>query len=199
MYPLWLPGTGAEARSTMKPFHRDLTIAGSWFVFDQLTKYAASRALADGSVLLVENFMRFTLSHNRGALFGAFNDLPDPWRLILLAGIPILAIVGIFVFLMKVPRNESFARLGLALILGGAVGNVLDRLIFGYVVDFIDVYAGWEWCRMWFVDVFGTNRWPTFNVADIGLCVGATLLIIEVFIKREKEPGEDDEGEPETP
>ena len=171
----------------MKPFHRDLSIALGWFVFDQLTKYAASQGLAGGSVLLVENFLRFTLSHNRGALFGAFNDLPDPWRLILLAGIPILAIVGIFVFLMKVPRNETFARIGLALILGGAVGNVLDRLVFGYVVDFIDVYAGWEFCRMWFVDVFGTNRWPTFNVADIGLCVGATLLIIEVFIKRAPE------------
>ena len=83
---------------------------------------------------------------------------------------------------------------------GGAVGNVLDRLIFGYVVDFIDVYAGWEWCRMWFVDIFGTNRWPTFNVADIGLCVGATLLIIEVFIKREKEeePGSEDPEDGES-
>ena len=169
MYPLWLPGTGAETTHTMKPFHRDLTIAVSWFVFDQLTKYAASRALADGSVLLVENFLRLTLSHNRGALFGAFNDLPDPWRLILLAGIPILAVVGIFLFLMRVPRNESFARLGLALILGGAVGNVLDRLIFGYVVDFISVHwSGWYF--------------PAFNIADAAISVGAAMLVLDLLL-----------------
>ncbi|NJN64754.1 MAG: hypothetical protein HC882_07665, partial [Acidobacteria bacterium] len=71
--------------------------------------------------------------------------------------------------------------MGLALILGGACGNVLDRLIFGHVIDFIDVYAGWEPALSQLVAWFGTNRWPTFNVADIGLVTGACLLLLEVF------------------
>lgn len=178
----------------MKPHHRDFTIAGVWFVVDQATKLAASLLLgrADGqSVLLIPNTLRFTLSHNRGALFGLGNDLPDPWRMILLTGFPLLALVAIAIFLGRVPLHERFARLGLALILGGAAGNVLDRIIFGHVVDFIDVYAGWQPAMGQLIEWFGTNRWPTFNIADIGLVTGACLLLLEVFFGRAAaEPGE---------
>lgn len=172
----------------MKPHTRDFSIAFCWFVIDQLTKLAASFLLGERSVLLIPNTLRFTLSHNRGALFGIGNDLGDPWRLLLLTVFPLIAVVAIGFFLFRVPVHERYARLGLALILGGACGNVLDRLIFGHVIDFIDVYAGWEPALSQLVAWFGTNRWPTFNVADIGLVTGACLLLLEVFFGRAAQP-----------
>ncbi len=165
-------------------------LAGGWFVADQATKGLATWLLADGPVTVVPGTLRFALSHNRGALFGLGHGLVEPWRTLLLLALPLVAVVAIVVFLLRVPERERFARLGLALILGGAAGNVLDRLVWGHVIDFIDVYAGWEPAMGWLVQRFGTNRWPTFNVADMGLVIGAGLLLLEAFWRRGPAPAD---------
>ncbi len=172
------------------PRRRDLALAGGWLLLDQATKFLAERAFAE-PVTVVPHCLRFALSHNRGALFGFLSAAPDPWRGILLTVLPVLAIVGITWLLLRAPLHERYGRLGLALILGGAAGNVIDRLIHGHVIDFIDVYAGWETIGRPLVDLFGTNRWPTFNVADIGLTCGAALLFFEVFLRRSPRDGGD--------
>ncbi|GAB4225230.1 MAG: signal peptidase II [Acidobacteriota bacterium] len=171
----------------MKSWTRDLALAGAWFVLDQATKGLATWLLADGPVVVIRGTLRLALSHNRGALFGLGHGLGDPWRTLLLTVLPLLAVAGITLFLVRIPERERFARVGLALILGGAAGNVLDRLVWGHVIDFIDVYAGWEPAMGWLVERFGTNRWPTFNIADIGLVTGAGLLLVEAFRRRPAE------------
>lgn len=171
----------------MSPRARDWTLAVIWFALDRVTKIIASTSFDDAPLVLIPNLLRFSLSHNTGAMFGIARDLHDPWRTILLTIIPLVAIVGISIFLTRIPRREIFARFGLALILGGAAGNVLDRVVYGHVIDFIDVYAGFEPVMSQLVAWFGTNRWPTFNVADMGLVAGACALLIEVFRKEEPE------------
>ncbi len=170
------------------PRLRDLALAGGWLLLDQGTKFLAERGLSR-PVTLVPHCLRLSLSHNRGALFGFLAAAPDPWRGILLTALPVLAIAGIAWLLLRAPLAERFGRLGLALILGGAAGNVIDRLVHGHVIDFIDVYAGWEAIGRPLVRVFGTNRWPTFNVADVGLTCGAALLFYEVFLRRAPRSG----------
>lgn len=90
---------------------------------------------------------------------------------------------------MENQARRGYARLGLALILGGAVGNVIDRVRFGYVIDFLDLYAGWPVLSDSLVSWFGTNRWPTFNIADMGLTFGGILLCYELFFERSSGKG----------
>jgi signal peptidase II len=168
---------------------RALILAAAWLVADQLTKLWASFGL-EGPVSVIPNFMRFSLSHNTGALFGVMGDLADPWRTLLLVVLPLAAVAVIVVLIWRAPKHEVLARTGLALILGGALGNLIDRLIYGHVVDFIDVYAGWRSLAEPLISWFGTNRWPTFNVADVGLCCGAALLLLELVVRRSPETEE---------
>lgn len=172
----------------MRPVTRSLLISGALVVLDQLTKLWASLNLNEPLVLF-PSFFRLTLSHNPGALFGLAGRLPPPWRGILLTLLPALA-VGVIVYLLwKTKPGEVYARLGLALILGGAVGNVIDRVRFGYVIDFLDLYAGWPVLSDSLVSWFGTNRWPTFNIADMGLTFGGILLCYELFFRRSSGKG----------
>lgn len=151
-------------------------------LFDQLTKLWASGL--DHFVQVIPNFLRFELAHNTGALFSLFEHLSSPWRQILLTGLPLVVIPAIGLLLWRTPLHEVYARPGLALILGGALGNILDRLLYGHVVDFIVAYAGWAQPDGWLIRTFGTNQWPTFNIADTGLCCGAVLLLLEALRRR---------------
>jgi signal peptidase II len=158
-------------------------LAAGWLALDQLTKmWASSRLVAP--VTIVPGLFRLTLSHNRGGLFGWLDGAPDPWRKILLTGLPILAVVAITVMLARVAARERIARLALALILGGAAGNLLDRLISGHVVDFLDIFSDWRPAAAVLEFFFRVNHWPTFNVADLGLTVGAILLVLQIARRR---------------
>jgi signal peptidase II len=160
-----------------------LTTAGAWFVLDQATKLWAATSL-DQPITVVPGLFRLWRSHNTGALFGLMSDWSGPLRLVLLTILPLVAIVLITWMLVRTPPHDRLARLGLSLILGGAAGNVLDRVVRGYVIDFLDVYCGFEPLSSNLIDWFGTNRWPTFNVADSGLTCGAALLLIEILRRR---------------
>ncbi|MCE5245385.1 MAG: signal peptidase II [Candidatus Polarisedimenticolia bacterium] len=163
---------------------RDFALAGGWLVLDQATKLWAGWALDAAPISIVPGFLRLALSLNRGALFGFLGDMPDPWRMIVLTLLPVAAVALIAGFLMHLGDEEKISRFALALILGGAVGNIVDRLAYGHVVDFIDVYTNWPPLASRLVDWFGTNRWPTFNIADTGLSGGATILIIDALLLR---------------
>lgn len=167
----------------MSPRSRDFALAAAWFLADQATKLWAVHAL-EAPHTVIPGLFRFWLSHNTGALFGIMADWPDPARFLLLTLLPIGAIAVIAWLLVRTPPADRFARLGLALILGGATGNVLDRILRGYVIDFLDVYISFEPISGFLIDTFGTNRWPTFNVADMGLTCGAALLLFEILRRR---------------
>ena len=146
-----------------------LALSAAVLAFDQATKVLvrARLPLHDSRTVIPD---LFSLTHvtNRGALFGLLHDLPDPWRAVLFTVVPFAAILLILYFQGRTSPADRLAHGGLALILGGAAGNFLDRLRLGHVVDFLDVYVG-------------TYHWPAFNVADSAICVGVGLLVFDLL------------------
>ena len=154
---------------------------GRWFalsalviVADQLTKWAALAYLAPGERIELTGFLNLVLVFNRGAAF-SFLATAEGWQTPLLAVIAVVAAVVVGFLIVRDPGKRLLCT-GLALILGGALGNLIDRLRYGHVVDFVDLHAaGWHW--------------PAFNVADSGITVGAVILILEGFVHHEKRAG----------
>jgi signal peptidase II len=157
-------------------------LAAIVLVVDQATKIGVDLWLPRGEpVRIIPGFLNLWYSRNRGGLFGTFSDLADPWRAILLTLFPLLAIALIGWFLLRAEEQHGSTLAGLGLILGGATGNLVDRVARGEVVDFLDAYASWEPLAARLYDRFGTVHWPTFNVADSAIVVGACLLALDIF------------------
>lgn len=151
-------------------------------VADQASKIAADLWLrGHGQVSVIPGFFNLWYSRNRGGLFGYFSGLHDPLRIVLLTGLPLAAIVIIALFLAKTDEPDRSTLFGLALILGGATGNLIDRVARGEVVDFLDVYASYPPLADWFIARFGQSHWPTFNLADSAIVIGSCLLLLDVF------------------
>ena len=154
----------------MRKFH--FLIALLVVVLDRLAKLAVERRipLHDG-VQIIPGFLRLTHLENRGAAFGLFADSPSPWKIGTLVLFSLIALVVVSTLLWKNSHTVSITGVGLALILGGAIGNLWDRLTAGHVTDFLLFYVG-------------RYQWPAFNVADSAIVVGACLLVYEiVFMK----------------
>jgi signal peptidase II len=141
---------------------------------DQLTKWIVLERFAPGERLELTGFFNLVLVFNKGAAF-SFLAGAGGWQTPLLVGFALLAAVVVSVLLLRSPGRRLFCA-ALALVLGGAVGNVIDRLRFGHVVDFLDLHAG-GW------------HWPAFNVADSAITVGAALLILDGFRHHERRAG----------
>jgi len=142
-------------------------------VIDQITKYFAERYLFLGEpVPVIEGLFNFTLVYNPGAAFGMFGDLPDPWRRITLGAVSLLALLVVIRFMYKEAREDVVSQYALVAILSGAIGNIIDRVRFDAVIDFLDFYIG-------------EHHWPAFNVADSAISLGVCLLMFRVvFAKR---------------
>ena len=132
-------------------------------VLDQITKVWASASLELYESIAVMPFFNITLAHNTGAAF-SFLAQAGGWQRWFFTGIAVVVSVVIIVWMKRLPSGERMQAVALALVLGGALGNVIDRVIYGYVVDFLDVY-------------YQQMHWPAFNIADSAITVGAVLLI----------------------
>jgi len=144
-----------------------LWISAVVIILDQLTKYLASDLLVLHEPVAIIPFINLMLAHNTGAAFSFLSDAAgwQRWFFIVLA----LVVSAVILFWMHgLPQKAARTAIPLALILGGALGNVWDRIQLGYVVDFIDVYY-----ERW--------HWPAFNVADSSITIGTVLLIIDAF------------------
>jgi signal peptidase II len=141
---------------------------------DQFTKWLVLGRFLPGERLEITGFFNLVLAFNKGAAF-SFLAGAGGWQTPLLVAFALAAVAIVSVMLVRSPGRNVF-RAGLALILGGAIGNVIDRLRYGHVVDFLDFHAG-GW------------HWPAFNVADSAIVVGAALLILEGFGKHERRAG----------
>ncbi len=156
-------------------------VSAAVLVVDQATKLLAHGYLRErGPVEVIPNFLNLWYSRNPGGLFGYFRNWGEPWRLMLLTFLPLVAIVLIAGFLARALELDRWTLWGSSLILGGAVGNLVDRLFRGEVIDFLDVYAAPAGLAGWLEGRFGTAHWPTFNVADSAIVVGACLLMISI-------------------
>ena len=148
-----------------------LLAAGAVFMIDQTTKAWAVRRLRFGDVKeVIPNFLNFAYAQNTGVAFSMFDDHGDTgrWGLSIVAGV---AATLVLYFFWKTPRTDDRVLGSLCLLLAGIVGNVVDRVRLGFVVDFIDVQ-------------FGSWHYPTFNVADMAICIGAGLLILDMFLSK---------------
>jgi signal peptidase II len=141
---------------------------GTIVVVDQISKFIvkATIPLYDKHVV-IPNFLDVTHVQNTGAAFGLLNAANFPYKSAVMIGIATLALVAISLYARQLGAHERLSRYGLALILGGAFGNLIDRAIAGYVVDFVDVY--WGEAHFW-----------AFNVADAAITVGAILVLLEM-------------------
>jgi signal peptidase II len=151
-----------------------LAIAGGVFLIDQTTKAWASRVLRfDGDRQLISGFLNLAYAQNPGVAFSMLDDHGDAGRWGLSA-VAFVAGVLVLYFFWRTPRTDDRILGGLALLLAGIAGNVTDRMRLGFVIDFIDVQ-------------FGSWHYPTFNIADAAICIGAGLLIVDMFLgKRQK-------------
>ncbi len=144
-------------------------------LFDQLTKYfIAATMRLHSSIPVIDGFFDITYVRNPGAAFGFLATAPPVFRAVFFIAVTVAAILLILYYIRRYSSGDPRLTWCLALILGGAVGNLIDRVRFGDVIDFLDVYVG-------------THHWPAFNVADSAISVGAVLLLIELMRKsREK-------------
>ncbi len=136
---------------------------------DQLTKHLILLTFSPGeTVSIIPGLFNLTLTFNLGAAFGLWSGLPSGVREGVLALTNLLAL-GVVVYFMRQPHYRTWvAQAALAGILGGAIGNIIDRFVHGSVVDFLDFYLG-------------NSHWPAFNVADSAICIGVTTLLIMSF------------------
>jgi signal peptidase II len=139
---------------------------------DRLAKRAVASNIALGhSVAVIPGFFQLTHVQNTGAAFGLFADSAASWKIGALVSFSILALIVVSALLWKNSHSLSTTTIGLSLILGGAMGNLWDRMMYGRVVDFLDFYVG-------------SYHWPAFNVADSAIVIGAALLISEIFFAK---------------
>jgi signal peptidase II len=143
-------------------------------VMDRLAKtlVAAHIALHD-SIVVIPGFFSLTHVENRGAAFGLFDSAPGSWKIAILVAFSILALLVVTALLWKDSHELNPTGIGLSLILGGALGNLWDRLVHHHVVDFLYFYRG-------------RYHWPAFNVADSAIVVGAMLLVAEILLARDE-------------
>jgi signal peptidase II len=145
-------------------------------VLDRAAKWIVARDISlHETVQVIPGFFRLTHVENRGAAFGLFADSPSEWKIAVLVLFSVVALAIVSVLLWRNSHAMQSTGIGLALILGGAVGNLWDRLLSGRVVDFLLFYIGQYQC-------------PAFNVADSAIEVGASLLVIEILFAKSPAP-----------
>ena len=151
-------------------------LSGFIVTLDQATKmYIHTQFSLGESLPVIHNFFDITYVRNKGAAFGIFSTLPEAFREPFFLIFPPIAMVIILFILRQMPQEERAQVLALAGVFGGALGNYLDRLQLGYVVDFLDFH----WANVY--------RFPAFNVADMAIVVSVTVLLIKLFLEAREE------------
>ena len=147
----------------------ELIVAVTVVVLDQITKALIRPALAlHESREIIPGFLDLTRVHNTGAAFGMLNAVDFPFKTIVLSLVAAVALGGVAWYAATVPLTDRLARLGIAGVLGGAIGNLIDRATSGYVLDFVDAY--WKGWHFW-----------AFNVADAAITIGVIFMILDIL------------------
>lgn len=157
----------------MRKYH--FLIAAFIVLLDQVTKWLVTDTLElNESRNVIPGFFRLTHVQNTGAAFGLFADSSSEWKVSILVVFSVLALAVVSALLWKNSHSMTSTGVGLSLILGGAVGNLWDRLVSKHVVDFFDFYLG-------------SYHWPAFNIADSAIVIGALLLVAEILFAKSPE------------
>ncbi len=156
----------------MNKYIRFVSVAALVVILDQLTKHwVLVKMPLYKSIVVIPGFFNLTHVHNPGGAFGFLAQNGSPWRHWLFLGAAVVALGMILYFHHQTPRSHPYLALGLSLIFGGAIGNLIDRVRLGEVVDFLDFYIL-------------EHHWPTFNVADSGVTVGVIIFLVHIVFKK---------------
>lgn len=168
--------TAASTASTRLGWRAGYLLASfGIYMTDQVTKAWAVRTLRVSDDLpVIRNLLDFAYSENPGIAFGQLQRTGSFGRWFL-AGLAIAAAIAVLIFFLRTPRQDDRVLGACALLLAGIAGNLTDRLRFGYVIDFILLHAG-------------SYHWPTFNIADASICLGALLLAVDMIFSGRKKP-----------
>jgi signal peptidase II len=189
------PGLEAESVVARRPSFVFLGIVAAVALgLDVASKAAAELVLTqrsplDPSIVLIPDTLSFTLAYNQGGAWGLLQDAGESVRRPFFLVVSIAAVLFIVSLYSRLGVKQWALKWGLPMVLGGALGNLADRVIRGSVVDFIDYQASWvrlmnegiaKLVPSWHV----TDHWPTFNVADIAICVGVGLMVVDMFVAK---------------
>lgn len=137
--------------------------------FDRWTKsLVQAKYTLNESTSVIDGFLNITYVRNTGVAFGIFSSVSSPAKSVLLSLFTALAVVAVIVYALRSPARNRVLQLALGFILGGALGNLYDRISYGYVIDFIELY-------------YRNYHWPSFNVADSAISTGVVLLAFEII------------------
>jgi signal peptidase II len=147
-------------------------------IVDHLTKWIVRTQMdVHDAIDIIPNYLRISYVRNSGVAFGLFADIQSVWKPYILAAMAVVAVIVILIYSARMPLNRTLLQLALAITLGGILGNFTDRIMHGFVVDFIEFH------------VKESFHWPTFNVADSAITIGIALLLIDTV----KNPEMDEE------
>ena len=146
-----------------------MSVVGIVVILDQVVKaLVRPRLELHESITVISGFFSLTRVHNTGAAFGLMNNIDFPLKAAVLALLQTAALIGLTVYVAMLAPHQRLTRLGLSFVIGGAIGNLIDRVIYGYVLDFFDFYRG------------GWHFWA-FNVADAAINIGVALMILDML------------------
>jgi len=143
------------------------------FALDQWTKSIATQSLKLYEAVVVNDYFNWTLMHNKGMAFSLLAN-QSGWQRWAIGFIAILIVCFLLVWLKKNKISQKLLNIGLVMVIGGALGNIYDRMVLGYVIDFIEVH-------------YNDYYWPSFNVADTAISFGAFFLILDLIINKDDE------------
>ncbi len=139
-------------------------------ILDQVTKWLVVRDFHLGeSIPIIPGFFSLTYIRNTGAAFGLLAQMDSSYRVPFFLIVPVIALVAIGYIFRKIPPKDVKLSVALSLVVGGAVGNLIDRIVYGYVVDFLDFH--WKY----------TYHFPAFNIADSAICIGVGILMLDLL------------------
>lgn len=143
---------------------------------DQLTKYWVVQKFLLGQTLpLIPDIFNLTYVQNKGAAFGLFAQAHPSFRVPFFIIVPVVALLSIALVFRKLSHQDIKLSVALSLVISGALGNLIDRMTLGYVVDFLDFHWKWDY------------HFPAFNVADSAICVGVAILMLDLFLQEKTE------------
>ncbi len=155
-------------------------------ILDQFTKFLVNAHIPKNQFLpIIDGFFRITHIRNPGVAFGLFSESPSTVKLIVFVVFSLVAIVAILVFFHQTPPEKKFVHLALILIFSGAIGNLIDRVMYHEVIDFLDFYVG-------------TYHWPAFNIADSCITIGVVFMFADLIRHGESPKPEDSPDVPKT-
>jgi signal peptidase II len=156
-----------------------LLVTAGIVVADQITKRLVAKTIElHDSHEIIPGLASLTHVRNRGAAFGFLSNAELHYQSLLFSLLSLVALLAIAAYAYKLPASQKWTQVALALIMGGAVGNLVDRMFHGFVIDFVDVY--WR-----------AHHWPAFNVADSCISIGVVMLVLELLRPSEADPTAD--------